>query len=375
MSAGAGGGYGRIWWAAAAIAASAVWAQAPAQEPPGAAFTRVRAGLCTLVELNGIGPYPFLIDAAMPGTVVGRDVAAYLQPGASDSEIALVAPLRSLVLAETFVPCGETRVVDLSGFARQFGMPIAGIVGVWHAGFALTLDFPSQRLWLTELADTETQGPQPPENRTPSVRGVLNDKTLLIFDVDTTFAGTLGLPERLLREWSALREDSPVLEVEPVPGSETPLAGSRQVRLGSLRIGPAYLAAPICEILPEGTPPRIGLSFLEHFRVTFARGAPLRIESPLPGPFREGDLNGCGATPVRLREGYWELAVAKNSPAARGGLTSGALLIAVDGEDAGGLSWADAAEALAGAPETPIALTVRRGGREQTVELVCERLL
>lgn len=83
------------------------------------------------------------------------------------------------------------------------------------------------------------------------------------------------------------------------------------------------------------------------------------------------ELAGIGAGLGQNADGIFVAQVFDGDPAGRVGLRSGDRIVAIDGEDASGMSVADAVQRLRGPVGTTVGLSVRRGG--QTLDLVIER--
>lgn len=83
------------------------------------------------------------------------------------------------------------------------------------------------------------------------------------------------------------------------------------------------------------------------------------------------ELAGIGAGLGQNADGVFVATVFGGDPAERAGLHSGDRIVAIDGEDAAGMSVADAVQRLRGPVGTTVGLSVRRGG--QTLDLIIER--
>jgi hypothetical protein len=349
------------------------------------------------VDLQGVGPYPFILDAGTRDLVVNRDVAGYLKLdlSADHGTTAFTAPLAAAGVGGTALPQDTTLVMDLSGFSERMGIRVAGILPACVPGKELTLDIVGNRLILSDLPETAGETASAPARAEalralaaavpPTVRGLINGQDLRTFVVDTTFAGAVGLPEWDLRELGLLRDDTAKLVIETPPAaSEAPpspwatLTGGMQIRLKALRVGAAQMDDPVCVVLEGREPPRIGLGFLRHFRARFAldaAGVSVRIERADAASVRDGPVVGCGISLVQCQQGFWRIAVACNSSAARAGIASGDPLVQVDGEDMRDQPYTVVLEGLAAEEGEPVEVTVRRGDKDKTVRLVAERLL
>jgi carboxyl-terminal processing protease len=82
-----------------------------------------------------------------------------------------------------------------------------------------------------------------------------------------------------------------------------------------------------------------------------------------------GEFEGVGMTVEQDPKGLRIISVYKNTPAARGGLKPGDLVVAVDGRSLAGSSSAEATTKIKGPAGTKVRLTLRSGGRDRDVEL------
>lgn len=83
------------------------------------------------------------------------------------------------------------------------------------------------------------------------------------------------------------------------------------------------------------------------------------------------ELAGIGAGLGQNADGVFVASVFGGDPAARAGLRQGDRIVAIDGEDASGMSIADAVQHLRGQVGTSVGVSVRRDG--QTIDVVIER--
>ena len=336
-------------------------------------FMRCRDMVVLPVKLNGVGPYAFLLDISIMRPVIGLDVAKYLSlKTASPNEIEVRGPkgLIDIVdvvtvsemecgnLSETDVQCAS---VNLSALRQRLGMEIAGILNGRELGGAVTLDFVRNRFQVhtpetAALAKVDAT-PITPLTKTPEglfeVQGLVDGKNACPLVVDTAFEGVLAFPESVLRDMGSITDATRRLNVVP------PTNSPAQVRLKSIRIGSIEILDPVCALSPAGTPPRIGMGFLKHFRVTLNfRQNTLGLLPSAPLPLRYPPLISCGLTPFRYQGDSWSLCVAAASPAAREGLMNGCRIWEIDGKDATKLSCDDILLALSGTLGKRITVTV-----------------
>ncbi len=89
----------------------------------------------------------------------------------------------------------------------------------------------------------------------------------------------------------------------------------------------------------------------------------------------EGQFGGIGIRVTIRDELLTVIAPMPNTPGARAGILAGDQILKVDGESTKGLSMADCVQLLKGAPGTKVALSIRRAGREEPLEVTVERAI
>ncbi len=375
----------------ALVAAGVAWA-----EMGGVEFTRVRDVFLVPVEVNGVGPYPFILDLGIGDAVINTDVAEYLKLETSSATTvanetgepvrAFVAPVDLVRLGEQALPLAKALVMDLAGFSQRLGMDVAGIMPGWFPGKELTLDFEQNRAILSDwvsgalhAAPGQLNVRMRVDEGPPTVHGLVNSKHLRAFVLDTTFAAVVGMPEAALRELGILREATPRLVVEPGPDDAPEPLGHTQIRLESLRVGAANIGDPVCTVLESGAQARIGLGFLQHFRVTFLMDKDVGVLSLEPrrtAVLRDPPIVGYGLSLAQYQDGLWRVCVAKGSPASRAGIASGDRIAAINGESMRDQPYAELAARLTAGDGDEIELGLRqRGDQGRTVRLAAKPLL
>jgi len=166
--------------------------------------------------------------------------------------------------------------------------------------------------------------------------------------LDTAFAGTLAVPERVLREAGLISNDTRRLDVmrqkDPQPSDSVPnqvSSGDGQIRLSGVRIGAAEVRSPVCTLLKDDETPRVGLGFLRHFAVTVNYACRLvRLENLCPALPQDPDIVGIGLVPGSFDGRYWSVWVVSGSSAAEAGIKPGHRLVSINEREAEGLDFA-----------------------------------
>ena len=348
-----------------------------------APFAIARNRLLLPGHVNETGPYLFILDLAAPQSVLDTAVAKYLQLQPSPTGTVLVKSFQAGDLAPHSV---EMAVTDLSPCLATLGTPVAGILRARDLGNTLELDFSGNSV----AVSAEPLDGAPPavaaergEDGELLVNALVNESHMCKCVLDLAFGGTVGVPERRLREWDLLQDSTPCLVIDKPPLASQQPDGDTQLRIKRLKLANREVLDPVCDVLPAGAQPKIGLGFLQHFlvRLDLDNGVVRLERHPAKGEsaLREGPVVGFGVALAEMRGKQWTLWVARNSPASAAGLLSGALLLSINGKDTAGVTTGMAYSELAGLlqakPGGAITLAVQQGDDVRTVTLVAEKLL
>lgn len=342
---------------AIAVASVALASQAMAQEflP----FLLIRNRIVLPAVVNEEGPYAFLLDTAGTHTVVDRAVATHL--GAS-GETATV----DIAICGQRAFQGEALTGDLSGFGKQLGMNVAGVLGGRTMTGMLELDFAQRAaLWQSAIV---IAGRDP--NRValemgphgPRVACSVDDGEPFPAVIDTLFEGALRLPAARLGDAAE-------------PAARLLGGGDRFARRQSLRVAAAELQAPLCALADDAPEASLGVGFLRHFRVTL--GLPdkfVRLEPPAKGKAKEPPVHGTGIVLTRATEAGWAVDVVAGSPAAEAGVQPGDVLRAVHGIGLAGMAFDQAQDLLTAEAGPMVRADLLRDGTAYATELTPRRL-
>lgn len=367
--------------AALALVAAVFAARAEDQPADRATFTVVRNKILLPVYLGNAGPYPFLLDSNAAAPVVDSALAQGLRlPSATAASGGAEVLLPELSSSDVRLPARPVGVVDLSLRSASVGTALAGLFPCRVGAPSLTLDFGDHSFSFGMVPDTQPRYPFSSklrfDERGLGIDVLFNGKVMVPARLDTTYGATLALPEVRALELGLIDSATPRLAFEPTPAGMAPLDGAMQVRLRSMQVGGAEVREPLCTLLSPGSEPVVGVGFLRHFRVRFdfVEGvlamAPREKEAVTEGP-----VVGFGVILGAYADGYWTLYVAVNSPAYRGGVKSGDLLVSVNGTPMLGLPYADVAARLAGNDGDKVKLGVMRDRQPIEIALVAEPLL
>jgi len=350
----------RVWLRGVGVIALAAvafgWSAAAQEFLP---FLLVRNRIVLPAMVNGEGPYAFVLDTAGTHTAVDQTVAAHLGLSGETAEV-------DIAVCGQRAFAGEALTGDLSGFAKQLGMNVAGVLGGRTMTGMLELDFAHRAaLWQSAIViagenpnrvrlETGPEGAWVPcavdgGEPTPAV-------------IDTLFAGTLRLPAGRLGEG-----------VEPA--ARLVGTGETFARLKSVQVAAAAVRNPVCTVSQDARTAALGVGYLRHFRVTL--GLPdkfVTLEPPTQGKAEEAAVRGTGIVPARATEAGWTVDVVAGSPADEAGVRPGDVLFAVHGIGLAGAAFDRVQELLSAEGGPAVRVDLLRDGTAYALELTPKRL-
>ena len=359
-------------------------AEASAADSGTARAILARGRLLAPVQLNGSVPCLMMLDLAARHPVLDPRVAAALRLAPTGDRVTgvdpLERPIESYTVSVELQPAPGVHhtdaalTLDLSALSAWLGTEVGGILPAHLPGYEVTLDFarptvswrPLPDAWLQSAGD-DILNMTVSASGAPVVQALLDQQHLQPLQLDLACSTSLALPPKLV-EQLRLPEDTPRMGFQ-----ET---ATQMLRLGRVTLGGTELAGPVCTLLPEDTPGRVGLPLLSRFRVTLNYEYGLCRFEPLEGNrMREPAVTGFGMTLHRIEQGYWRVRVAEHSPAARAGIRTGDYLLGAGGRPAGGLTYSAAVAFVGGAEGESRVFSMGRNAAGYQVELTSERLL
>jgi len=316
-----------------------------------------RGRIAVPVYLNDIGPYPFLLDAAITRPVIDSTVATYAgleNLGGLGADAA-----RTVVTRFQYggLPAHEesAAVMQLDAIGQRSGAPVAGLLPAWRPGLELEILAGAPRIIWRELGEntlekaggavvTMTLHP----GDMPTVPIYVNGRPGGAVAVDLQYGGVALLP----REHFEAAGQSGILRTDKGQGEI-----SMQGRVEEIRVGLASIQNPVCEVAQPGETPRLGLGFFEHcvLRLNFEYGlAHFENRGGVPS---YGPVQSCGITPLTVEDGFWRVGVIEGSPAHQQGVLAGDQLISVSREH------------LEHAPYTLVRALLDEGAQERLLRL------
>jgi len=362
------------------LVAAVVLAQPPAPPAEARELTLARGRAFVSVWLNGVGPYPFLIDTAAAYVAVDTPIAATLglqEAGEVEQLGQFTAhPVRVQALEVAGWPAlsCDAYAADLSPMERTFGLRVAGILGLPGLPKRIRLDLTKQKIgrfpaemgpeWVAIPLKMDADGVM-------HVPLTVDEEHTASVVLDTAFPGTLALPQKLLERWGLFSENTPRLR----PLDAGMARDALQIRLTECVLGSIAVNKPLCSVL-ESAEPRIGMRFLSRFEIALDREEDVLYLRPLVAvPWTDPPLYGTGVALAEQINGLWSLFVAEDSPAQMAGIEPGDLLVAVNGIDMAGQSFDFVQRALSGKPDTFLDVVVLRGNEMLEFRVAIEEML
>ena len=317
--------------------------------------TLFRNRIVVSVMLNGIGPYPFLLDTALRRPIVSVEVAEYLglsgsarnmptEDHAGNPFVVTAALLESFSFAGMPEQPETVAIMDLTALSARLGSRIAGILPAYQPGFEISIDYDGPSVTWRSLAiarldapDTQTALTAIDASGAPRVNVRVNGTESIPMIIDINLPATVAIPEDTLQSMNFISDMTPHILT-----TASAWQGDTQVRLDSIQTAGALLRRPVCRVLTAGSTPRLGLDFLRHFRVTLNYEYGLvRLERTGGRVLEEVPLTGYGIALAHVAFGYWQLQVAMGSPAYEAGIRTGDFLIGINDQPANTAYWQD----------------------------------
>lgn len=358
-------------------------------QAPEADLQLIRNQVFLPVTINGVGPYPFLLDTDALYSAVDKSVADYLGlPAMADPEVSAKKGGQTLtaqlVQAAGFDLAGQPLMplpllsTDLSGLAPVYGMRVAGILSGAQLPGGFTINLMDQ-VFVWDDGEAVPRDPYAVALRLADgslvLNAVVNGRHVRACVLDTSFAGVIEIPEKAAEEMVLFTKDTPQLTLTS-GGGKTAGENWRQIRLATLQVGVIEMRQPVADIVKRDGRPRLGIGYFKHFETTFnLQAGYLRLRPNGPLPVIAGPIEGYGISPAELEDGYWSVDVARNSPAAKGGLRPGDKIAAIDGKSAEFLSYQEIAQRLEAAAGTARDFAYIRKGKRTKVTLKADKLL
>lgn len=305
--------------------------------------TEVRGRLLVEVYLDGQGPYPFLLDAALKRPVIDEQLARTLQlPIAQDPAQgetpggapigAPVAYIRQFEVATGLENDETVAVLNLAAASARLGTPVAGLLPAYQAGLEITLQFdPPGVTWRTldEAIMQEGGDDAIPvkigASGAPEFDALLDGRFVRTVQLDLSFGGDLALSEKTLADLGN-PDARPTLTTRLSTGEI-----ERQVRIKSVKIGNVERQNPIVSVRGPHAVDCVGLGFLQRHGLTLSYEFGRMYLAASQPHEATPPLAGYGLTLEGALEGYWVVGVAENSPAATAGILPGDRLLSVEG--------------------------------------------
>jgi len=286
-------------------------------------------------EVNGAGPYWFVLDTGSTRTVVSPRLLDELALSPAPSSATVLdaegqpvptggeVRLDRLVIGPVEARSVPALLMDLSRFEQALAQRVDGIAPAsLFAHFTLVIDYPAAQAWCT--ARPAPRGVPLRHGRLPVIRAQVAGK-----DIDVLLDSGSG------GSWMLPTADLPLVQVGYADRQvEQALGSAQRTRAqldGDIRVGQAVFHQPIVEHTTGIA--RVGWHALRGYRVSIDRpNATLALERV--GPVADEPVWGIGARFEPLGN-VWEIrAIEPGLPADAAGLTDGERILAINGNRA-----------------------------------------
>lgn len=357
---------GRLWLSALLLSACAAPSIRTNLEGEGEALLPTqRHGNYYLVDalIDGLGPYPILLDTGAGTTVLSPHVAK--ETGVSHR---MDSVRIGSFLATGSIPC---RVQSLEQVSNALGFHIEGILGHQvFKGMLLTYDFPAGEVRVRSGGFTELELAEPGMMSTarrsrPFVKASTGKADVWLL-IDTGSSGGLALGK--LNRFELQNPPKPTGGHIRINGVFIDLAArlKRPVSIGPIRLeDPIAKQAIRANLLGQQVLKQFAMTFDQvHHRVLWRRPG-VALEEPILMP----SMVGMGIVVVPRKDRRIVRRVLADSPAEQAGLLEGDVIVAVDGQL---IQERRAAALAASAPQSPhrVVLQVVRDGQRLTITVM-----
>lgn len=286
-------------------------------------------------QVNGVGPYSFVLDTGSTSTIVSQRLVEELELTPSHTDTLVLdaegqpVALRGAVQVNniTFGPVAahavDALVIDLSRFERALGQPVDGIApAALFADFTLVIDYAAAQVWCTP--DRLRTGVKMQPGRLPVVRADIAGHAVDVL-IDSGSGGS----------WMVPTTNLPVEQVgypdRQVEQADQTRRRARAELQGVIRVGNQVFDRPIVE--ETSGIARVGWHALRGHRVAIDHRS-RRITLHRVAQTVNEPLWGIGARLVRVGD-VWEVrSVEPGLPAASAGLKDGERILSIEGRHA-----------------------------------------
>ncbi|HET6441368.1 MAG TPA: PDZ domain-containing protein [Phycisphaerae bacterium] len=338
--------------------------------------------ITVLVQIDG-KEYLFMVDTGCTYTVLDTSLASHLGDrvgskitGTSTGNVVmdLFSPVDVRLEGLDFRECGPMMKADLSRFREIYGLNIRGLVGMSFLGrYVVQFDFDRARLrlWKSDSARHPEWGNdislKPLSNGEPTVRVRLGDDYDDFFSVDTGDNSDVRVPGAIFHQ--IIRKNQ-LASAKTLFSTLLGESWTLEARLTALSVGDCACNGLI---LGQGQYALLGLGWLRRHQAIFdfpACRLYLSVRREFTEP-SESDMSGLHL--LRMTEGTIAKYIDKPSPAEAAGVRPEDLVITVNGKPAASYSMQALRALLSSGDGKRIAMTIRRDGKDLSVEFTLKR--
>lgn len=373
--------------------APAVLADAEVAGPASVKLERLRDLLLVPANLDGQGPFTFVLDTGAGMTCLdvsaarslGYDPEGALEGrGVGGSQPVGLVKLHEIRIGDISLPNEVVATMPFADLVRRVGRPFHGIVGFnFFSRFAVTLDYPENILTVHPAGAAVEGGENLPlslDQNLPHVPVVLNDKTECVFALDTGMTGSADLEEGFAKELGLFEAGRRVLRRRGFGvGGKADLAVGR---LHSLSLGRFRIPEPVYTVALGGRFPRggscrgiLGGGILRRFVVHLDYAEKRCVIWPGPYVAEREPYDQAGLS--FLTDGLRLLVdfVLRGSPAEEAGIRVGDEILALDGSPISANDLVEILDHFQRPDHRQCSLTVGRAGQLLDLSIALRELV
>jgi outer membrane lipoprotein-sorting protein len=350
------------------------------------------------VSVGGSKSLSFILDTGAGGPVLDTKIAKDLGlkitgklegrgAGEGTQEINLLS-LPSIRLGDLVIDSVSAMTISLEPLSKYEGMSDDGILGYdIFSRFVVKVDYENQELTLYEPSSFKYTGkgeilPITLENNSPNVKAKIDGQYEGNFAIDTGARSSLVLSTPFVQKYDLLAKTGKKIEVFSGIGIGGKAPG-KLTRVKTLEIGKFNLPAPVTTLssaekgafASKKIDGNIGGGILRRFTVIFDYPGQRMILEPNANFSYEDDFDMAGLWLTKEGDTTRVDFVVKDSPADKGGIKEGDLVLKINGQPTKELLLNDIREILKGGENKKVSLMINSKGTEKNIELKLKKLI
>ena len=340
----------------------------------------------------------FILDSGAGGPVLDTEISEKLGlktigklegrgAGEGSQEVNLLL-LPNIRLGDLVIDSVSAMTISLKPLSKYEGMSDDGILGYdIFSRFVVKVDYENQKLTLYEPPSFEYTGkgeilPITLEENHPHIKAKLDGQYEGNFVIDTGARSSLVLNTPFVQKYDLAAKTGKKIEVFSGIGIGGKAPG-KLTRVKNIEIGKFNIPAPVTTLsssekgafASEKIDGNIGGGILKRFTVIFDYPGRRMILEPNANFSYEDDFDMAGLWLTKEGDTTRVDFVVEDSPADKGGIKEGDLVMKIDGQPTTQLLLRDIREILKGGENKKVSLMINSKGKEKNIELKLKKLI